>query len=88
MKNLKSLILNNNINLISQIEQVYSELGEPDCKLINPYQLLKNSYTEEVYLEVWPDYTTQREVMISSSNILTIVEPKEEIIKKYLELTA
>ena len=39
-------------------------------------------------LTPWPDITDQREMMIHSDSILTIVDPKEEIIEKYLELTA
>ena len=87
-QNLKSLILNNNTCLISIVEEVYAELGEPNCKLVNPYELVKDPITQNVSLKVWPDYTTQREIMISSEHILTLVEPSENIIKKYFELTA
>jgi hypothetical protein len=36
----------------------------------------------------WPEVSGQNELMLRSSDILTVVEPKEEIIQKYLELTA
>jgi hypothetical protein len=80
--------LNNNTCLVSIVEEVYAELGEPNCKLVNPYELVRDPITQSVSLKVWPDYTKQREIMISSEHILTLVEPSEDIIGKYLELTA
>ena len=59
-----------------------SELGEPDCKLINPYEI-----DAEGNLVPWPEVTDQKELMIHSDSILTIVDPKPEIIEKYLALT-
>ena len=41
MENLKVLIAKPNLVLLTQIEEVESELGEPDCKLINPFELFK-----------------------------------------------
>jgi hypothetical protein len=58
-------------------------MGEPDCKITNPYKIDSNGY-----LTPWPDTTDQREMMIHSDSILTIVDPKPEIVEKYLELTA
>jgi len=84
----KSLILNNNISLVSVIEEVYAELGEPNCRLINPYQLIKDPITQSISLKIWPDFTSQRMIMINSEHILTIVDPTCEIIEKDLELTA
>jgi hypothetical protein len=69
--------------IITEIVEVGSELGEPDCKLINPYEI-----DNEKNLIPWPDVTDQTEMMIHSDSILTIVDPKEEIVEKYLELTA
>jgi hypothetical protein len=51
--------------------------------LINPFKI-----DAEGNLKPWPDMTDQREMMIHSDSILTIVDPKEEIVQKYLELTA
>jgi hypothetical protein len=85
-KVIKGLLLKNDITLISEIIEVGSELGEPDCKLIFPYKLVKLS--DSYILEPWIDFTLQNEFMIHSDSILTIVDPKEEIIEKYLELTA
>lgn len=86
-KTVKCLLLKNNSILISEIVEVGSELGEPDCKLIKPY-LLKKENSGSYDLEVWIDYTNQNEIMIHSDSILTIVDPSLEIVEKYLELTA
>jgi hypothetical protein len=78
----------NNQILVSQIEEVTSELGEPDCKLTEPY-LIKESPVPglAVSLEPWlMGYTVQDYMMISSDKILTITEPKSTIIEKYQEL--
>jgi hypothetical protein len=79
----KCLLLKVDNVIVTEIEEVPSELGEPDCRIINPYQI--NSEGE---LTPWPEVTDQREMMIHSDSILTIVDPKEEIIEKYLKLTA
>ena len=82
-KNIKCLLLKVDTVLITEIVEVGSELGEPDCKLINPYEFLS------VYNMIpWPEITNQTEIMIHSDSILTIVDPIPEIIEKYLELTA
>lgn len=86
-RNVKCLLMKVNSVLITEIIEVGSELGEPDCKLVNPY-VLKKSITSEYYLEPWLDFTNQKELMIHSDSILTIVDPTSEILDKYLELTA
>jgi hypothetical protein len=82
-KTVKCLLLKVDNVIITEIVEVGSELGEPDCKLINPYRI-----DVEGKLTPWIDITDQKEMMIHSDSILTIVDPKPEIIKKYLELTA
>lgn len=79
---IKCLLLKVDTVIVSEIIEVGSEIGEPDCKLINPYEI-----DDEGNLTLWPDVTDQREMMIHSDSILTIVDPKPEIIEKYLELT-
>ena len=81
-KIVKCLLLKVDTVLVTEIVEVGSELGEPDCKLINPCKI-----DEEGDLTLWPDVTDQREMMIHSDSILTIVDPKPEIVEKYLELT-
>jgi hypothetical protein len=82
-KIVKCLLLKIDSVIVTEIVEVGSELGEPDCKLINPFRI-----DAEGSLIPWPEVTDQRELMIHSDSILTIVDPKEEIVKKYLELTA
>ena len=85
MTNLKLILLTNNLLLVSQIEEVPSELGEPDCKLISPFTIQKSS--NEFYLESWlSDYSSTNIYMIHSDKILTISEPKTPIVEKYQSL--
>lgn len=77
------LLLVNNTTLITQIEEVSADLGEPDCKLINPYVV-----DSDLSLKNWlTDITKDNELMMNSDKILTIVEPKKTLLDKYLELT-
>jgi hypothetical protein len=86
MNNVKVLILLNGNCIISEIEEVPSELGEPDCKLIKPFEI-KKSKTTEVYLESWnSDYSSQDTFMIHSDKILTIIDPKPTLLEKYQSL--
>ena len=82
-KTVKCLLLKVDNVIVTEIEEVPSELGEPDCRLVNPFRI-----DAEGNLTPWPEVTDQKEMMIHSDSILTIVDPKPEIIEKYLELTA
>ena len=79
----KVLSLTSQQILISQIEEVPSELGEPDCKLIKPF-VIKNDKSLEPFLM---DYTNETILMMSSDKILTIVEPLPTLLEKYQALT-
>ena len=69
--------------ILTQIEEVTSELGEPDCKLIEPFLLNHGLMT----LEPWfVNITNQNEFMIHSDKILTIMEPNGKLITMYEEL--
>ena len=73
------VVLMNGMKLIATLEEVSTELGEPDCKLIEPYII-----TEHDTLEPWLlNITNQNEVMISSDKILTLVDPKTTLLAKY-----
>jgi hypothetical protein len=80
---IKALILTNNQILITKIEEVPSELGEPDCKLIEPY-IINSDGTLSPWLI---DISVQQSYMIHSDKILTIIEPKATLIEKYQSLT-
>ena len=76
------LILVNRLILISKIQEVLADIGQPDCRLINPYLILENG-------EMVPwmsEYTEETEVMLSSDKILTLLEPKANILDKYNDL--
>jgi len=82
MNNIKLIILPNNQILVSQIEEIGADIGEPDCKLIEPFLL-----TKEQTLYPWLiDYTSQNTFMIHSEKILTITDPKPTLLEKYQDL--
>lgn len=70
----------NNVILISQLIEVGADLGEPDCKLVEPYVIIQP--TGEL-LPWCVDFTSQNEFMISSDKILTITEPNSKFVEKY-----
>jgi hypothetical protein len=74
--------------LITEIVEIDAQLGDPNCKLINPFQWKKRESSEEFYLEPWIEISNQKEFMIRSEDILTIADPTPELIENYLELTA
>ena len=82
-RTVKCILFKVDIVLITQIEEIGAEIGEPDCRLIKPYQ-----FFGENDLRPWPEVTNQDEMLIQSDSIRTIVDPKPEIAKKYLELIA
>jgi len=69
--------------LISQIDEVTSELGEPDCKLVEPFLFNKSDLTLSPWLI---DCTTQNQYMISSDKILTLADPTPTLLEKYQSL--
>ena len=83
---IKCLLLKNGDLLISQIMEVDTDLGGPDCKMIKPYKMVKDG--DEYKLETWLDFTSQNEMMIHSDSILTIVTPTPAILSEYVELIA
>lgn len=86
-KTIQVIILVNQQKLISEIEEVVCDIGEPNCKLIKPFEL-KSSITNDLYLESWnSDYTSSDTFMISSEKILTLVDPKPTLLEKYQSLT-
>ena len=77
------MALSNNSLILSQIEEVSSELGEPDCKLIEPFII--NQQTGEL-VPWFVDLTNQNEFMVHSDKILTIMNPNGKLIEKYENL--
>ena len=81
---IKCVLVDVDTVLISEVVEIDTELGNPNCKLINPY--LFNSIDD---MKPWKsDITNQTEFMIRSEDILTIADPTNEVIEKYTELTS
>ena len=80
---IKLIIFKNNLVLVARVEEVAATVpGEPDCKLIEPFEL------KGEYLESWPSFSSQREIMVSSDSFLTIIEPDKHRLDNYQGLTA
>ena len=79
---IKILSLMNNQILISQIEEVGADIGEPDCKLVEPYIVTKDKTLEPFLL----DYTRENTFMMSSDKILTLADPTPTLFEKYEDL--
>jgi len=82
-ENLKLLVLTNNQILLTQIEEVSTDLGEPDCKLIEPFILNQSDLSLSPWLV---EFSTQNSYMIHSDKILTIADPNSKLKDKYLSL--
>ena len=82
----KVLALVNNHFIISQVDEVASaDIGEPDCKLTNPY--IVNTETGETTLEPFMQSVTREVVfMMGSDKILTLVDPTPQLLLKYEDL--
>lgn len=82
-KQIKIIVLSSGKPLIAEIEEfVPPEIGDPDWKLTNPYEIL-----EDCNLKPWLNYATdQTEFIIISDTIFTVVEPQKNILDQYLKL--
>ena len=81
----KVLILTDKQILVSQLEEVAPmDIGDPNCKLIEPFLLNQSSITLSPWLI---DYTSDNKYMISSDKILTLADPNSELLEKYIKLT-
>ncbi len=82
-KTIKILALMNNQILLSEIQEVGADIGEPDCKLVNPYVVNVEDLTLTPYLLT---LTKDDNFMMSSEKILTLAEPTPTLLEKYLDL--
>jgi hypothetical protein len=82
MEIVKILLLTNNQILISKIEEVGADIGETDCKLVNPF-VVKSDKTLEPFL---CGYTKQNTFMMSSDKIITLSDPTPTLLEKYEDL--
>lgn len=76
------LIFENGIVILTILEETGSDLGEPDCKLIEPFVV-----SSDGTLSPWLyEYTVQNTFKVHSDKILTITTPNEKLIQKYKDL--
>ena len=79
---IKLIVLTNQQRLVSQIEEIGADIGQPDCKLTEPFIVGDNNT-----LSPWlVDVTSENVFMLSSDKILTLTEPKPTILEKYQNL--
>lgn len=86
---MKILVLQNKTILLTQIEEIGADIGEPDCKLIEPF-LIKESEISDTTLTMEPwlvSYTDQNTFMLHSDKILTIADPNSRLLNLYKDLT-
>ena len=81
-KTTKLIVLMNNQILISQIEEVGADVGEPDCKLTSPYTVTAQQTLEPFLC----GYTREDTFMMSSDKILTLADPTPTLLEKYQDL--
>ena len=76
------LYLTNNLRLVSQINEVLADIGQPDCKLINPCVIDKDGK-----LTKWmSSLTDNTEMFMSSEKILTLVDPNQKLLDDYVNI--
>ena len=79
----KVLVLMNKQILVSQIEEVAPmDIGDPNCKLIEPFILGENDVLTPWLIDV----TNENEFMMCSDKILTLVDAKPTLLEKYQNL--
>ena len=72
--------------LISQIDEVAAvDIGQPDCKLVNPFWVnpLEGTITLEPFLN---SVTKDDTFIMRSDKILTLADPTPTLLEKYQDL--
>jgi hypothetical protein len=83
------LLFKNDLVLISKVipQDVDQLSGQPDWQLVNPVRILCKDEEADLNKRLiqWPDseITTSTTMSVYSDDILTIVEPQEELLKAY-----
>ena len=75
------LLLTNQTILISEIDEVLADIGQPDCKLINPCVIIDGKVSKWM-----SDLTPNKEMFMSSDKILTLVDPSKNILAEYKKI--
>ena len=79
---IKLIVLINQQRLVSQIDEIGADIGQPDCKLTEPF-IVGDDNTLSPWLV---ESTNQSIFMLSSDKILTLVDPKPTLLEKYQDL--
>ena len=67
--------------LIAEIDEVLADIGQPDCKLINPCVIIDGK------LSKWmSELTPNTEMFMSSDKILTLVDPTNKLLDEYSKI--
>ena len=77
------LLLTNQTILISEIDEVLADIGQPDCKLINPCIIIDGKISKWI-----SNLTPNTEMFMSSDKILTLVDPSKHILNEYRKVVA
>ena len=79
MMNLTLILLKSGTTLVSQTEELEYE---PKAHLYQPYEV---SGKAKVTLSPWPCHTDDEHILLNSNDILTVCEPKQNILDSYLK---
>ena len=68
--------------IIAQVDEVEgaTTIGDPDCILRDPYVVDCDGG-----IDPWPIHSDDREVVVRSSDITTIVNPSKQLLARYIE---
>ena len=75
------LCLVNQMILIAEIDEVLADIGQPDCKLINPCVIIDGKISKWM-----SDLTPNKEMFMSSDKILTLVDPTKKLLDEYSKI--
>ena len=70
------------MKIVSQIVEVLADIGQPDCKLINPC-IIDNDRKLTKWLS---DLTDNTEMFMRSDKILTLVDPNQKLLNDYVKI--
>ena len=76
------LCLVNKLLLVSEVEAIVADIGQPDCKLTKPCLIDNGELTRWL-----TDVSDDEIIMMSSDKILTMVEPNQKLLDEYESLT-
>lgn len=67
--------------IIAQVEEIEgaTSIGDPDCVLRDPYVLDCDGE-----IRPWPPHSNDKEVIVRSSDITTLVNPSTKLLAAYL----